>query len=65
MVSQKNQSIENIRLKSSSIFNDLQNLLNIYDKERDEYMYKKTAVVITTLNNYILYICSQIVEEGK
>lgn len=65
MLSQKQQSIENITLKTSSIFNELENLLRIYDKEHNERMYKKTAVLITTLNKYIIDIYAQSLEEGK
>lgn len=65
LLNQKRQSIEIIRLNSSSIFNELENLSHIYDKEHNERMYKKTMELITSLNKYIIDIYAQTLEEGK
>lgn len=62
---QKYASIRNIRLNATSIINDLQNLLELYDKEHNERMYKKTMVLLTSLNSFIVESYNKDPEEEK
>lgn len=62
---QKRASIRNIRLNATSIINDLQNLLELYDKEHNERMYEKTMVLLTSLNNFIVESYNKDSEEVK